>query len=131
MRFALALFALPALAPVAEADSSAPTCPAGKLQRVRVSEITPDGSLAGFRAAFADHAKWYAQHGYTSDRLSLSPIVDEYGRNHARKGLIRVVTIHSRVSNVPREKQDNAWKAFAQKYKANSRIVLTTLTCMA
>lgn len=131
MRFALALFALFTLAPVAEAASSAPTCPAGKLQRVRVSEIIPDGSLAGFRAAFADHAKWYAQHGYTADRLSLLPAVNEYGRNHARKGKVRVVIIHSRVSNVPHEKQDNAWKAFAQKYKANSRIVLTTLTCMA
>lgn len=104
-------------------------CPAGKLQRVRVSEIVPGGSLAGFREAFADHARWYAAHGYTADRLTFSPVLRESGKG--RGAGLRVVTIHTGVSNVPRDKQDAAWKAFAAKYKANSRIVSTTLTCMA
>ncbi|MFM6931765.1 MAG: hypothetical protein ACKOUT_05935 [Novosphingobium sp.] len=123
---ALALaVAVPALAaPVAPAAA----CPAGKLQRVRVSEIIPGGSLAGFREAFADHARWYAAHGYKADRLTFSPVMSESGR---RRGAgQRLVTIHTGVSNVPRDKQDAAWKAFAAKYKANSRIVSTTLTCM-
>ena len=105
------------------------TCPAGKLQRVRVSEIVPGGSLAGFREAFADHARWYAANGYKADRLTFSPVLRESGRG--RGAGQRVVTIHTGVSNVPRDKQDAAWKAFAAKYKANSRIVSTTLACMA
>lgn len=118
------LISSPALAAPASTD----TCPAGKLQRVRVSEIVPGGSLAGFREAFTDHARWYASHGYKGDRLSLSPVVRD---GASRRGRQRVVTIHTGASNVPREKQDAAWKAFAAKYKANSRIVSTTLTCMA
>ncbi len=113
-------------APVAAA--TAEPCPAGKLQRVRVSEIVPGGSLAGFGEAFSDHARWYASHGYKTDRLTFSPVLRESGKG--RGAGMRVVTIHTGVSNVPREKQDAAWKAFASKYKANSRIVSTTLTCM-
>lgn len=124
----LAALALLAATPALAAPDGAGTCPAGKLQRVRVSEIVPGGSLAGFREAFADHVRWYASRGYKGDRLSLSPVLRD-GAN--RRGAQRVVTIHTGASNVPREKQDAAWKAFAAKYKANSRIVSTTLTCMA
>ncbi|MFM5908478.1 MAG: hypothetical protein ACKOPO_12985 [Novosphingobium sp.] len=132
MRLAITAVAMLAMSPSladAAANSPAKDCPSGKLQRLRVSEIVPGGSLAGFKAAFADHARWYASHGYAADRLSISPVVGEYGKSRARHGAMRVVTIHSGVSNVPREKQDEAWRAFAQKYRANSRIVSTTLTC--
>ncbi|MFM5908252.1 MAG: hypothetical protein ACKOPO_11830, partial [Novosphingobium sp.] len=75
--FAIALIAMsPSLANAA-ADAPAKDCPSGKLQRLRVSEIVPGGSLAGFRAAFADHARWYASHGYTADRLSISPVIGD------------------------------------------------------
>ena len=127
----VALTAALVLAAPARAASAPQTCPAGKLQRVRVSEIAPGGSLAGFKAAFADHARWYADHGYKADRLTLSPVVGESGVARGRKGAVRVVTIHTGVSNVPPEKKDEAWKAFAAKYKANSRIISTTLTCVA
>jgi hypothetical protein len=113
----------------AQAAPAPDNCPAGKLQRVRVSEIVPGGSLAGFREAFADHARWYAAHGYKADRLTFSPVLRESGKG--RGAGLRVVTIHTGASNVPRDKQDAAWKAFAAKYKANSRIVSTTLTCTA
>ncbi|MFM5930774.1 MAG: hypothetical protein ACKOPQ_07690 [Novosphingobium sp.] len=129
--FALILSAAPALAQAQPATSPAQNCPAGKLQRLRVSEIVPGGTLAGFKAAFADHARWYASHGYAGDRLSISSVVGESGKARGRKGAVRVVTIHSGASNVPRDRQDAAWKAFAAKYKANSRIVSTTLTCTA
>ncbi|PLK26119.1 hypothetical protein [Novosphingobium sp. TH158] len=129
MRTALALAAALLASSPAFAAKSDPACPAGKLQRVRVSEIRPGGSLAGFREAFGLHARWYAQRGYRTDRLSMSPVVAENGMGRGRKGAVRVVTIHTGVSNVPREKQDAAWKAFVAKYKENSRIVSTTMTC--
>lgn len=129
LKLMTAALALAVASPATAAPSvSAETCPAGKLQRVRVSEIVPGGSVEGFREAFADHARWYAAHGYKADRLTFSPVMRESGR--ARGTSQRLVTIHTGVSNVPRDKQDAAWKAFAAKYKANSRIVSTTLTCM-
>ncbi len=130
LKMLTAALALVACAP-SLAASAAPTeaCPAGKLQRLRVSEIIPGGSIDGFREAFAEHARWYAGHGYKADRLTFSPVMRESGRG--RGAGQRLVTIHTSVSNVPRDKQDAAWKAFAAKYKANSRIVSTTLTCMA
>lgn len=127
LKLLTAAFALAITAPAYAAKAE--PCPAGKLQRVRVSEIVPGGSLAGFREAFADHTRWYAANGYKADRLTFSPVLRESGRG--RTAGQRVVTIHTAVSNVPRDKQDAAWKAFAAKYKANSRIVSTTLTCMA
>jgi hypothetical protein len=131
VRIILGLIATLTIATPALAAAGAETCPAGKLQRVRVSEIVADGSMAGFKAAFADHARWYAEHGYKADSLSMAPVVGENGARRGRKGAVRVVTIHTGVSQIPRDKQDDAWKAFAAKYKANSRIVSTTLTCTA
>lgn len=129
----LALVAAPLAPALAARKAPAParaSCPWGQLKQVRVSEILPDGSLAGFREALAEHARWYARNGYPQDRFILSEVVYESGTRLKRgRSGIRVMTVHSPMSEVPPEKQDDQWRAWVAKYKANSRIVSTMVTC--
>ncbi len=61
--FMIASLAIPAgLA----AQTSAPACD-GRPAVIRVSEITPNGTAAGFLAAAKAHQEWYKSHGSGPD----------------------------------------------------------------
>lgn len=132
----LALTASPALAQQ-QPDGQQPTaaqagtCPGGDMTTVRVSQLKPGGTVEGLRKAMADHARWYADHGFTADKFAVGQVM-AYDRALRRRAPAkdRFVMLHWHTSDVPRAKQDAAWQAYVAQYAANSRIESTTVVCM-
>jgi hypothetical protein len=123
---AAAAIAMPALA--AEQPKTPPTrCSQGELTRIRLSKITPGGSMAGFRDAVAAHDRWYKAHGYRIEQR-IAPVVT-FARGKAAAASQEVMTFATS-DDVPREKRDGGWNAFVAKYRANSQIEKETIVCM-
>lgn len=122
---ALAALALPAAAGAQSMTTS--VCKNGEIARVRVSKIKPNGSMAGFNAAVADHVKWYRSHGYKINQR-VAPVII-YKDGHAMASPDEVLT-YATGDNVPREKQDAGWKAYVAKYRANSDLESEHVVCM-
>lgn len=128
------LLALAAAAPAmaaAPAPAAAPACAPGHMALVRTSQIKPTGFFAGFAKAVADHAKWYADHGYTADKFSWGRV---WTYDRALKMPMaspnQVMTFHFNDTNVPdAAKQDAGWQAFVAEYAANSTVVSATFVC--
>jgi hypothetical protein len=119
-------FAAPALA-----ASPTDLCPNGNITTVRVDKIIPSGSMAGFQKAVADHAKWYADHGFNADMIMSAPVLvyDEANKTMV-KAPDQMMTVHMNSSLVPRDKHDAAWDAYVAEYKANSEITSETMACL-
>lgn len=130
------LLALAAAAPALAADPApapAPDCAPGHMAIIRTSQIKPTGSFAGFAKAAADHAKWYADHGYAGDKFSWGRV---WTFDAAKKTVVaspdQAMTFHFNDGNVPESaKADAGWQAFVAGYSANSTIVSTTFVCTA
>lgn len=128
------LLALAAAAPVmaaAPAPAPAPACAPGHMAIIRTSTIKPTGSFAGFAKALADHAKWYTDHGYTSDKFSWGRV---WTYDAVKKMPVasphQAMTFHFADSNVPDSaKSDAGWQAFVAEYAANSTVASTTFVC--
>jgi hypothetical protein len=102
----LQLSVLAAAAP-AMAASAIDLCPNGDVTMIRISRITQGGSIAGFEKAVADHARWYAEHGYGEDRIVAAPVLiyDQANRTMVQADS-EMMTIHSNAHPVPRDKHD-------------------------
>jgi hypothetical protein len=110
------------------AQSQAPAaCSQGQLTRIRLSRITPGGSLAGFRDAVAAHERWYKAHGYRIEQR-IAPVVGS-SRGKASQSGQEVMTFATS-DDVPRERRDAGWNAFVAKYRANSEIETETVVCV-
>jgi hypothetical protein len=118
-----------AMALVAGQASAAALCPGGQPAVMRVSKITPTGSMAGFREAARDHANWYRAKGLPVTQFT-APIMVYSAK---AKGQVpsdrQIMTVRLGSADVPRGKQDAGWAAFVAKYKANATIVSETRTC--
>jgi hypothetical protein len=125
--------AIAAILGTLSAPASADTkCPSGHYSVIRISQLTKGGTEAGFKAAMADHARWYADHGYTADTFSYGSTANlgaSTYKNRPTPG--EYVTFHTNASSVPADQHDAGWKAFVAKYAANSRILKTLTVCMA
>ena len=122
---ALSVFA----ATPAAAQMTAP-CPSGDYSIIRTSMIKPGGTMDGFRKAYTDHAKWYADHGYP-DMFSYAMVMKFDPVAHSMSvdpGMIMTVHMHS--TDVPPAKHDAGWDGYVKEYEANSTIVSTTVACM-
>lgn len=130
IRLAAAAALLAGTAAPAFAQGSA-SCPIANRTQIRISELIKGGTAEGFGEAVAAHKKWYADHGYTGDSFSWGRVA---AWDPAQKKVVtspnRLLTIHLHSSDVPDAKHDAGWDAFVAKYKANSRIVSTTLSCV-
>ncbi len=116
---------------VATPASAADLCPSGDVAKMRISKVTPSGSMAGIEQAVADHDKWYADHGFTEDRIILAPILVYDAANKAmRVAPDQVMTIHMHSHEVPKDKRDAAWDAYVAEYKANSDVASETVVCL-
>lgn len=128
----LTLFgALAILASSMPAFAADTACPSGNYAVVRESQIKPAGSLEGLKKAMADHAKWYADHGYAGDRFTWGAVLERDEKAHklvASKD--KVMTFHWAASDVPAAKHDAAWAAFVAEYEANSTILSSRTVCM-
>jgi hypothetical protein len=104
-----------AAAPVALAADSA--C-AGQVATVRISKLSPTGTLDGYKKAVADHQAWYTAH---NDPTKI--IFSESGDQ------LISVTIHPD-PKTPMAAPDAAYKAFVAEYNANSQIVVSGSACL-
>jgi hypothetical protein len=128
----IGVVALGAVAASGSAQAAPDACPSGIYQIVRHSQIKPGGTVAGFAKAIADHAAWYASHGYTKDGFTWGQAMTMDPTTHApalKPG--EYVTIHSNANDVPKDKHDAGWDAYVAEYQANSSILSTTILCMA
>ncbi|MDT7933489.1 MAG: hypothetical protein RQ833_02640 [Sphingomonadaceae bacterium] len=127
MKMVLTALAFAGAATSAQAENA---CPSGNVAVVRISSIKPTGSMAGFREAATEHAKWYKSHGY-KDEFTIAPLlIYDQATNSLKAVPNKVMTIHARSSQVPSDKQDAGWAAYVAKYQANSEIETTTLVCL-
>jgi hypothetical protein len=104
-------------------------CPGGQPATLRVSKITPTGSMAGFREAARDHANWYRAKGLPVTQFT-APVMVYSAKAKAQVASDReIMTVRLGSADVPRGKQDAGWAAFVAKYKANATIISETRTC--
>jgi hypothetical protein len=127
---ALLAAALPAGAQAA-APEPAPSCPpASHFTTIRLSRISPGGSMAGFRKAMADQKAWYAAHKLP-DRLFMAPVVTRVGGRPLvsdREAMSFHVHLADRAKPFPAK--DAGWNAFVAAFKANSQIESTSYVCL-
>ncbi len=111
--------------------STMPAC-AGLVAVVRVSEITPDGSMEKFMAAVAAQKAWYDSRGL-SDQIFASKILvrdpDTKAYSYSSKEVLSY-HFYSATPNTPEPKHDAAWDAFVKLFKDSSTIKESTLTCI-
>jgi hypothetical protein len=108
---------------------AAEMCLGGQLTVMRVSKITPTGSMAGFREAARDHAAWYRAKGLSVTQF-VAPVMVYSPKAKAQIASDReVMTVRLGSADMPRGKADASWTAFVAKYKANATIVRETRTC--
>jgi hypothetical protein len=108
---------------------AAEPCPGGQLALMRVSKISPKGSMAGFREAARDHAAWYRAKGISVTQFA-APVMVYSPKAKAQIASDReVITVRLGSADMPRGSQDAGWAAFVAKYKANASIIRETRTC--
>ena len=126
------MVAAPLMLPNHAMAADAPAaCPSGNIAIIRISTITPKGTIAGFEKAAADHAKWYASHGYKEDQVVAAPVLlFDAATSKLSKSPDTVISFHYHSHDVPQDKHDKAWDSYVAEYNANSEIKSTTLVCM-
>jgi hypothetical protein len=131
---AFALLCAP-LAPMA-AGQNAPASPAmpacdGLINVVRLSEITPTGSIDKFMAAVAAHQAWYASHRYP-DVIVAARILERDPQTHAESYSDKqVLTFHYiKPDNTAPLKHDAEWDAYIKMYNETSTIKETYVVCV-
>jgi len=131
---ALALLCAP-LAPMAGGQNApaAPAMPAcdGVINIVRLSEITPTGSMDKFMAAVAAHQAWYSSHGY-SDVIVAARILERDPQTHAESySEKQVLSFHYiKPDHGPSPKHDEAWDAYVKMYSETSSIKDSYVACV-
>lgn len=110
------------------ADAATGPCGDGLFTTMRVSRLSPTGTLAGFEAAVRDHQAWYAAHGLSDDRFVTAPVLAG-ARGAAKPSATEFVTFHV-YGGATEPVHDAAWAAYVAKYKANSVIAAETRFCL-
>jgi|BarGraIncu00222A_1022003.scaffolds.fasta_scaffold89675_2 hypothetical protein len=113
----------------AQASTSTPACE-GAYNILRISEITPTGSMDKFLAAVAAHQAWYVSHGY-SDVIFAAKIAerDPQTKTWAYSDKL-VMTYHYSKGSVPKSAQDAAWDAYVKLYNETSSIKESHMNCV-
>jgi hypothetical protein len=102
---------------------TAPLACDGRLATVRISEITPGGSVKGFRDAVAAHKAWVFSRGLTKDEITTVPVIVRDDKTHVRSYSDKQFwSIHIHGSNEPDPKHDETYDAFVKMYRDNSDI---------
>jgi hypothetical protein len=56
----------------------------GRRATVRISELTPNGTVKGFMDAVAAHKAWVFSHGLTKDEIITVPVIVRDEKTHAQ-----------------------------------------------
>jgi hypothetical protein len=113
----------------ASAPSSMPVCN-GVLSILRLSEITPNGSMDQFMAAVAAHQAWYASHGYSDIIFASRVMTRDPQSGAAAYSDKQILTFHYAKPGGSPPTHDAAWDAYVKLYNATSTIKETTLSCV-
>lgn len=112
------------------AQNAAPACD-GRMATVRISEITPTGSVDGFLKAVAAHKEWYASHGLKDEIFATRIVVRDEKTRAQMYSDKQFMTFHIMPAGPQeRPKQDAAWDAYVKLYRENSEIKSTYNVCM-
>jgi len=116
-------------APAIHAQSDEPACD-GVYNILRLSEITPTGSIDKFMAAVAAHQAWYKSHGF-SDVIFAARVAerDPQTKKWAFSNT-QVLTYHYSKVGAPPAKHDAAWDAYVKMYNETSSIKESHLNCV-
>lgn len=130
-----ALALLCAFAPSTTSAQNAPSAPAmpacdGVLSIVRLSEITPTGSIDKFMAAVAAHQAWYASHGLTDVIFAARVLERDTPTSAFAYSDKQVQTYHYSKPGGARPARDAAWDAYVKLYSETSTIKETVLSCV-
>lgn len=124
---AVTALVMPAALAAQSAPAAADACPNGEVARMRVSKIKPEGSMAGFMEAAAEHAVWYRSHGFRIEQ-TVAPVLT-YPGGVPTVSTDEVMTLATG-DDVPRDRRDPAWNAYVAKYRANSDLLIKKVVCM-
>lgn len=125
------LFCAPFAVTQSPAQKPATSPCSGTITVVRISEIKP-GKMDDFLAAVAAHQAWYRSHGVTTNKIYAARIMEQDpDTKQWHLSDTKVMTFHvnppNPSANLPRN--DDAWKAYVQKYRDSSDIKTEYLTC--
>lgn len=130
-----ALFCAPlAIAQAPQASMPSPpaslSCP-GTVTIVRISEIKP-GKMDDFMAAVAAHQAWYRSNGVSTNKIYAARVMEQDPTSKQwHTSDTEVITFHINPpkpdANLPRD--NDAWKAYVQKYRDSSDIKTQYITC--
>jgi hypothetical protein len=102
---------------------NAPLACDGRRATVRISEITPGGTVKGFMDAVAAHQAWVFSHGLAKDEITTVPVIVRDEKTGARSySTSQFLSIHIHGSNDPGPKHDEAYDAFVKMYRDHSDI---------
>jgi len=121
----------PATSPPEPGKFAAPPCD-GDIAVLRLIEITPKGTMAGYLKAVAANLGWFRAHGYKQDDLAVAQVmVEDPATRRLTYAKNRVLSIHMRPPFMGgRGGHDAAWNAFHDLYQDNSNIVTEYNICI-
>ena len=110
---------------------AAPPCD-GDVAVLRLTELTPTGTMEGYLKAVAAHLGWFHSHGFANDEMVVAKVMVEDPSTHQ---LIysknRVLAIHMRPPFMGGSTgHDAGWDAFHDLYRKNSNIVQSFNICI-
>ena len=102
----------------------------GPVGRLRRTELFPEGSLSGFKAAMNAHRAWYRNAGYTDNAVTaLRVLTFDAGTWSIDPSVVYSLHIDP-PGAVLRSKDQAGWDAFVAQYDANGMIVETVTVCL-
>jgi hypothetical protein len=125
----VAALAVPAAA-FAQAAPAMPACD-GRLVNIRVSTITPGGSMDKFMAAVEAQKAWYKSHGL-SDMIFASKILERDATTRASSySATEAMSYHFYpAGDAKMPPHDAAWDAFVKMFADTSTIKVSYMTCV-
>jgi len=118
--------------PAAAAKTSGDVCAGGKYITLRISKITPNGTMEGFLDAVKLQNAWYQTHGFAADHTEVGRVLVMDEKTRA-PGLAadEAVTLHYAAPGMAASGQkDDAWDTFVAKFKANATIETEKRLCV-
>ena len=118
-------------APHPGADGAPPPCD-GDIANVRLTEISPTGTMEGYLKAVAGQKAWYRAHGFKDNEIFVSRImVMDPATKSLKYSNTQVLAFHIRPPYMPGSTgHDPAWDAFHQQYRENSDLKQSFNVCM-
>ena len=128
MRRLIALVVLCMTVRIAAGQSARPACD-GDLAVIRISQIKPTGTMAGFLKAQEAHLAWYRSHGYKDNLIySARVVIQDPATRMFKYSDTEIMTFHVRPPSGI--KPDEAWDAYVRQYREHSDIMTEYEVCL-